>query len=218
MINFYKTQDEAKKEKNIANFLRVTFLDEWNRNANNGMLKMNMLRITKRPCVWWQLQNRVSYWPSKWDTSNWGFLSWWRVSIVPLLKTSNSFTKKVTLQILLTTQNGEGRFRDPRMRAIYPNPSQFQGVRELAEFKLSTLVSFILQYTIDMIVNSPDTLYAMIDFIHCTAIPMWSARGKGKCYSGSICEVGHWSHYLLRRWSWQSWMKLNSNLCVWAIL
>ena len=29
MINFYKTQDEAKKEKkNIANFLRVTFLDE----------------------------------------------------------------------------------------------------------------------------------------------------------------------------------------------
>ena len=47
MINFYKTQDEAKKEKNIANFLRVTFLDEWNRNANNGMLKMNMLRITK---------------------------------------------------------------------------------------------------------------------------------------------------------------------------
>ena len=94
MINFYKTQDEAKKEKNIANFLRVTFLDEWNRNANNGMLKMNMLRITKRPCVWWQLQNRVSYWPSKWDTSNWGFLSWWRVSIVPLLKTSYSFTKK----------------------------------------------------------------------------------------------------------------------------
>ena len=169
MINFYKTQDEAKKEKNIANFLRVTFLDEWNRNANNGMLKISMLRITKRPCVWWQLQNRVSYWPSKWDTSNWWFLSWWRVSIVPLLKTSCSFTKKVTLQILLTTQNGEGRFRDPRMRAIYPNPSRFQGVRELAEFKPSTLVSFILQYTIDMIVNSPDTLYAIIDFIHCTS-------------------------------------------------
>ena len=89
------------------------------------------------------------------------------VSFVPLLKTSYSFTKKVTLQILLTTQNGEGRFRDPRMRAIYPNPSRFQGVRELAEFKPSTLVSFILQYTIDMIVNSPDTLDAIIDSIHC---------------------------------------------------
>ena len=73
MINFYKTQDEAKKEKNIANFLRVTFLDEWNRNANNGMLKISMLRITKRPCVWWQLQNRVSYWPSKWDPRIGGF-------------------------------------------------------------------------------------------------------------------------------------------------
>ena len=69
MINFYKTQDEAKKEKNIANFLRVTFLDEWNRNANKWDEMWNELRYSMIDdkkhneclCVIWLIWNAMRW-------------------------------------------------------------------------------------------------------------------------------------------------------------